>query len=94
MKTWPLTSTSEELDCSAALVAMVWAVSVSSAVFRILIFSIFCLLSCFSISFRSWGVNPSLPIHRVGFSSLSTCRTWRFILVVILVRFGFLLFLF
>src|SRR3972149_12253702 len=93
MNTCPRSSTSDASVCSAALVAMALGVSSFRALGRILIFTILVLCSCFSTSAWTCGVNPSLPTQTVGFSSFNSCLTWRFIRVVILLKFNFLLFL-
>jgi len=93
MNTCPLTSTSDAPVCSAAFVAMVLAVSVWRAAFRILTFTILFWSSCLSISFADWVVKPSLPTWMVGFSSFNSCLTCRFIRVVILLNFFLLLLL-
>src|SRR3972149_4796225 len=93
MNTCPRSSTSDASVCSAALVAMALGVSSFRALGRILIFTILVFCSCFSTSAWTCGVNPSLPTQTVGFSSFNSCLTWRFIRVVILLKFDFLLLL-
>src|SRR3989304_2531056 len=93
MNTCPRISTSAASLCAAVLVAMALGVSSFRALGRILIFTILVFCSCFSTSAWTCGVNPSLPTQTVGFSSFNSCLTWRFIRVVILLKFGFLLFL-
>src|SRR3989304_10363786 len=93
MNTCPRISTSAASLCSAVLVAMALGVSSFRALGRILIFTILVLCSCFSTSPWTCGVKPSLPTQTVGFSSFNSCLTWRFIRVVILLKFDFLLFL-
>ena len=91
MNTCPLTSTSAAPVCSAALVAIALAVSVWRALLSILTFTILFWFYCLSISFPDCSVKPSLPTWIVGFSSFNSCRTCRFIRVVILLNFHSLL---